>query len=92
MGYIPTYMIGNNLEPIVDLLTRIENALDGLRPYIASHKGNVEVVDFDESTGVLLVRMGGTCHGCSAATITLKAGIEQRLKAAVPEVKMVENV
>lgn len=85
-------MIGNPVESPVDLLTRIEAALDGLRPYIASHKGNVEVVDFDDATGKLLVRMGGTCHGCSAATITLKAGIEQRLRAAVPEVKTVENV
>lgn len=76
----------------MELLDRIESALDGLRPYIASHKGSVEVVDFDDATGTLLVRMGGTCHGCSASTITLKAGIEQRLRAAVPEVKTVENV
>lgn len=76
----------------MDLFSRIETALDGLRPYIASHKGHVEVVDFDDATGTLLVRMGGTCHGCSAATITLKAGIEQRLKAAVPEVRTVESV
>ncbi len=76
----------------MDVMTRIEAALDGLRPYIASHRGSVEVVDFDDATGVLLVRMGGTCHGCSASTITLKAGIEQRLRAAVPEVKTVDAV
>ena len=48
--------------------------------------------DFDESDGVLLVRLGGTCHGCSASTITLKQGIESRLREAVPEVKHVEAV
>ena len=75
-----------------DPLDRIERALDGFRPYIASHKGSVEVVDFDETTGLLLVRLGGTCQGCAASTITLKQGIESRLRQAVPEVRSVESV
>jgi Fe-S cluster biogenesis protein NfuA len=76
----------------MDTIDRIEKTLDALRPYIASHRGHVEVVDFDESDGVLLVRLGGTCHGCAASTITLKQGIESRLREAVPEVKHVEAV
>jgi Fe-S cluster biogenesis protein NfuA len=73
-------------------IERIERTLDTLRPYIASHRGMVEVVDFDEADGVLLVRLGGTCHGCSASTVTLKHGIETRLREMVPEVKHVEAV
>jgi Fe-S cluster biogenesis protein NfuA len=76
----------------MDTIDRIEKTLDPLRPYIASHRGHVEIVDFDESDGVLLVRLGGTCHGCSASTVTLKQGIESRLREAVPEVKHVEAV
>ncbi|MEP6688167.1 MAG: NifU family protein [Gemmatimonadales bacterium] len=76
----------------MDTIDRIEQTLDTLRPYIASHRGQVEVVDFDESEGLLLVRLGGTCHGCAASTITLKQGIESRLREAVPEVKHVEAV
>jgi len=75
-----------------EVLQRIERTLDSLRPYIASHKGSVEVVDFDDVEGRLLLRLGGTCHGCSAATITLKQGIETRLRALVPEVKLVEAI
>jgi Fe-S cluster biogenesis protein NfuA len=75
-----------------EVLQRIERTLDSLRPYIASHKGSVEVVDFDDVQGLLLLRLGGTCHGCSASTITLKQGIETRLRALVPEVKQVESV
>jgi Fe/S biogenesis protein NfuA len=71
---------------------RIELALDDLRPYIASHRGTVEVVDFDEDDGILLLRMGGTCHGCSAATVTLRQGIEVRLRQTVPEVSRVESL
>ncbi len=75
-----------------DVLQRIEQTLDGLRPYIASHKGSVEVVDFDDIDGRLLLRLGGHCHGCSASTITLKQGIEARLRQVVPEVKLVESI
>jgi Fe/S biogenesis protein NfuA len=75
-----------------DILHRIEQTLDGLRPYIASHRGSVEVVDFDDIDGRLLLRLGGHCHGCSASTITLKQGIETRLRQQVPEVKLVESI
>jgi Fe-S cluster biogenesis protein NfuA len=76
----------------MDTIDRIERTLDTLRPYIASHRGHVEVVDFDEQEGVLLLRLGGTCQGCAASTITLKQGIEVRLREMVPEVKHVEAV
>ncbi len=79
-------------DPGLTVLERIEQSLDTLRPYIASHRGQVEVVDFDEADGTLLLRLGGTCHGCSASSVTLKQGIEVRLKQAVPEVKSVEAV
>src|ERR1041384_6149127 len=70
-----------------DTLERIEKTLDTLRPYISSHRGQVEVVDFDESDGVLLLRLGGTCSGCSASSITLRQGIEARLRQLVPPVR-----
>jgi len=76
----------------MDTIERIERTLDTLRPYIASHRGQVEVIDFDEQEGRLLLRLGGTCHGCSASTVTLKQGIELRLREMVPEVKSVEAV
>jgi len=76
----------------MDTIERIERTLDTLRPYIASHRGQVEVIDFDEQDGRLLLRLGGTCHGCAASTVTLKQGIEVRLRELVPEVKSVEAV
>jgi len=75
-----------------DTLERIEQTLDTLRPYISSHRGMVEVVDFDEADGVLLLRLGGTCSGCSASSITLRQGIEARLRQLVPEVRQVESI
>jgi len=75
-----------------DILERIEQALDDLRPYIASHRGHVEVVDFDAGDGTLLLRLGGTCHGCAASSLTLRHGIEVRLRHTVPEVKTVSAI
>ncbi len=74
----------------METLDRIEQTLDSLRPYIASHRGSVEVIDFDEAEGILTLRLGGTCHGCAASTITLRQGIETRLRQFVPEVKVVQ--
>jgi Fe-S cluster biogenesis protein NfuA len=74
------------------VLDRIERTLDELRPYIASHRGMVEVVDFDDGDGTLVLRLGGTCHGCAASTVTLRQGIEVRLRQAVPEVRKIEAV
>jgi len=76
----------------LELLERIDRTIDEMRPYIASHKGSVEVVDFDAADGRLLVRFGGTCVGCSASSVTLKQGLEQRLRKVVPEVVAVEAV
>lgn len=83
-------MTDNTAAP--DIFTRIEHSLDTLRPYISSHRGTVEIVDFDETQGLLLLRLGGTCHGCSASTVTLKQGIETRLRQLVPEVRQVEAI
>ena len=57
---------------------------------LAMHAGNVEFVKFEN--GVAFVRLLGTCHGCPLSQLTLKSGIEEMLKAKVPEVKMVEAV
>jgi Fe-S cluster biogenesis protein NfuA len=78
--------------PLEQVMERIERGLDGIRPYIASHRGAVEVVDFDPEDGRLTLRLSGTCHGCAAASITLRHGIEVRLRDLVPEVRVVEAV
>ncbi|MGW0038380.1 NifU family protein [Gordonia sp. NPDC003376] len=47
--------------------------------YTASHGGRVELVDVVD--GVVTVRMGGTCHGCAAATVTLRQNLAIRLRS-----------
>ena len=75
---------------IMDKKVEIEQALDAVRPMLRMHAGNVELVSFE--SGVVSVRLLGTCHGCPLSTMTLKAGIESILKEKVPGVERVEAV
>ena len=70
---------------------KVEAALDLIRPVLVRDGGNVELVGVD-SKGVVSVQLVGACHGCPAATMTLKAGIEATLKEQVPEVTEVVSV
>lgn len=69
---------------------KIKKALEEVRPFIARHLGDIEFVRFEDH--IAYVRMLGTCHGCPLSQITLKQGVEEILKASVPEVRSVEAV
>jgi Fe-S cluster biogenesis protein NfuA/nitrite reductase/ring-hydroxylating ferredoxin subunit len=67
---------------------RVREALDGVRPYLGSHGGDVELVGVTD--GVALVRMRGSCEGCPASAMTLKLAIEDAVLKAAPDVERVE--
>lgn len=73
-------------------IERIERVLETVRPAIRMDGGDVEFVDYDEDEGVVQLRLMGHCVGCAASMMTLKQGIESRLKASVPEVRTVEAI
>lgn len=62
----------------------IEKALDQVRPHIQMDGGNVHFVKFENN--IVYVRLTGACVGCPASIYTLKLGIEQSIKAIMPEV------
>ncbi len=69
---------------------RIEEVLDEIRPALQADGGDVEFIDFNE--GVVTVRMKGACGNCPMSMMTLKQGIEARMKARIPEVLSVEQI
>lgn len=69
---------------------QVEKTLDEIRPMLMRHLGNVEFVKYEK--GVVYVRMLGTCKGCPLSRLTLKAGIEELIKAKIPNVERVEAV
>ena len=69
---------------------RIKAVLETIRPALQADGGDVEFIDFHE--GVVTVRMTGACGSCPMSMMTLKQGIEARMKAKIPEVKAVEQI
>lgn len=74
-----------------NLRGQIEEALDTIRPYLEADGGNVRVVALDEDM-VLKLELLGNCGSCPMSTMTLKAGVEEAIKKAIPEIKKVVAV
>ncbi|MDX5348020.1 MAG: NifU family protein [Hymenobacteraceae bacterium] len=74
-----------------DFLDRVERALDQIRPYLEADGGNVKVLEVTDEM-VLKLELLGACGSCPMSAMTLKAGVEQSVMKAVPEIKAVEAV
>ncbi len=70
------------------LEVRIEEALDKVRPYLRADGGDISLVEVTPEN-VVKVELHGTCVGCSMSMMTMKAGVEQSIKSAVPEIQSV---
>jgi len=71
---------------------KVQKSIEEIRKYLQMDGGDVELVDVDEKTGEVKVKLLGACGGCPMAQITLQQGIEARLKEEIPEVKKVTAV
>lgn len=67
---------------------RVQTALDGVRPYLDSHGGDVELVGVE--SGVAHLKLVGTCDGCPSSAATLKLAVEEAVLGAAPELERVE--
>lgn len=71
-----------------DVDTRVQRALDRVRPYLGSHAGGVEYLGV--SDGVARLRLEGNCDGCAGSTATVSNAVERAVLEAAPEVVRVE--
>lgn len=81
-GIFASLLLIHDLYP-VPLEERIEEGLDTVRPYLASHGGAVEVMKIQE--GVVYLRLEGSCKGCPASAATLELAIKKALNEAAPD-------
>lgn len=73
------------------MIRKIELLFDEqVRPALAAHGGNVEIVDLDNN--VLFLKLQGGCQGCSSSAATLKQGIQTLVKQTFPEITDVVDV
>jgi Fe-S cluster biogenesis protein NfuA len=71
---------------------RIEGALEAIRPALHIDGGDVEFIGFNDDDGIVQIRLVGACGACPISSMTVKHGIERRIRAAVPEVTEVAVV
>ncbi|MEY3645315.1 MAG: hypothetical protein RL127_23 [Bacteroidota bacterium] len=73
------------------LYTRVQHALDSIRPYLVADGGNVEIIEIS-SDNVLKLALVGNCQSCNMSAMTFRAGIEEAIKRDVPEIVAVEEI
>ena len=75
----------------MSLVDQVEAALDTIRPYLEADGGNVSVEEIT-ADNVVKLKLLGSCGSCPMSIMTLKAGIEQAIKKAVPEITAIEAI
>lgn len=81
-GVVSSLLLIHGLYPI-SLEERVVEALDSVRPFLASHGGNVELLGIDD--GVARLRLEGSCDGCPASAATLEHALKEAIDATAPD-------
>ena len=68
---------------------RVERALDGVRPYLGSHGGDVRLLEVTDD-GVVRLQLLGSCDGCASSAVTLELAVDDAVRAAAPEVVRID--
>ena len=84
---VASLLLVHGLHPY-DVVTRVEKALEGVRPYLGSHGGDVELLGVAD--GAVRLRLLGSCDGCPSSSVTLKLAVEGAIEAAAPEITTIE--
>ena len=74
-----------------EIKSRVEKALEKIRPYLIADGGNIEIIEITDDM-VLKVQLTGACHGCPFSMQTMKAGVEMAVKNEVPEIREVIDI
>ncbi len=73
------------------VMTRVQEALEGIRPYLQADGGDIAIVELTDDM-IVKVQLQGACEGCPMSEQTLRNGVESVIKSIVPEIKGVEAV
>jgi Fe-S cluster biogenesis protein NfuA len=86
---VASLLLVHGLHPET-LERRVDAALAGVRPLLASHGGDVELLDIDADAGAVLIRLLGSCDGCPSSAVTLQSAVERAITEAAPEIVRIE--
>ncbi len=74
-----------------EIFKKVNDSLNAIRPYLEADGGGITLVEVTEDL-TAKVELHGACTTCSMSTMTMKAGVEGAIRAAVPEIKAVVAV
>jgi len=86
---VASLLVVHDLHPD-GLVARVAGALDSVRPFLAEHGGDVELLDVDEAVGAVYLRLLGSCDGCPSSAVTLRHAVETAIVAAAPEIVTID--
>jgi Fe-S cluster biogenesis protein NfuA len=86
---LASLLVANGLHPD-DVHVRIARALESVRPFLAGHGGDVELLDIDERVGAVHLRLLGSCDGCPSSAVTLRTTVERAIFDAAPEIAIID--
>lgn len=76
---------------MVSIEDKINEALTQIRPFLEADGGDVTLEEVTDE-GIAKVKLHGACSSCSMSSMTMKAGIEEAIKKAVPQINAVVAV
>ncbi|MDP4265830.1 MAG: NifU family protein [Bacteroidota bacterium] len=74
-----------------DLIKKVNEIIDQIRPYLEADGGDIKFIELTDDN-VVNVELHGACRTCVMSAITLKDGVEDAMKKAIPEIKSVEAI
>ncbi len=72
-------------------ILKINQAIEQVRPFLHADGGDMEFIELTEDA-IVKVKLLGACSDCSMSHMTMRAGLEEALKIAAPEVIAVEAI
>jgi Fe-S cluster biogenesis protein NfuA len=81
----------NTAFDLEGITRKIEASLDAIRPYLEADGGNVKINEVT-ADNVVKLEFVGACGVCPMSTMTFKAGVEEAIRRAVPEIKSIEVI
>ncbi len=73
------------------ILQKVEEALQSIRPYLEADGGDVKILSITDE-GIVKLELLGACGDCPMSEMTMKAGVEEAIKRAVPEINGVAAI
>jgi len=86
---VASLLLVHELHP-ESLAQRVEGALAQVRPLLARHQGDVELVDIDPDAAAVRIRLLGSCDGCPSSSVTLQLAVEKAILEAAPEIVIID--